>query len=99
MDNLFTFYFNKIIKNLIYILRCHCEQLFRATEAEKKICEVEKKEVVSFCRAQKWFKEFNERHTDISDELHLDCPIVVNTEAICKASEANPSIGTSRLLI
>ena len=79
------------------LLRHYWKQEFKATEAAKKICEVEGEEVVAVRTAQKWFKKFNDGHTDLRDEPRSGRPMTVNTEAIRAAVEANPSTSTRRL--
>ena len=48
---------------------------FKAAEAAKKICVVEEEDVVLIHTVQKWFKKFNEGHTDLRDEARLGRPI------------------------
>jgi len=50
------------------LLRHYWNQEFKATEAAKKICEVEEKDVVSVCTSQKWFINFNKGHTYLRDK-------------------------------
>jgi len=47
--------------------------------------------------AQKWFKKFNEGHTDFRDEPCSGHLITINIEAIRDAIKANSSTSTRRL--
>ena len=79
------------------LLRHYWKQQFKAAEAAKKICKVEGEDVLSIRTAQKWFKKFNEGHTDLRDDPRSGRPITVNTEAIREAVEAKSSTSIRRL--
>ena len=76
------------------LLRHYWKQQFKASEAARKICEVEGENVVSLRIAQKWFKKFNEGDYDLYDQPRSGRPVTVNQEALIKAVETKPSTST-----
>jgi histone-lysine N-methyltransferase SETMAR len=76
------------------LLRHYWKQKFKATEAARKICQVEGEQAVSINVAQYWFKKFNGGHTDLRDEPRSGRPMTVNSEALREVVEANPSTST-----
>ena len=79
------------------LLRHYWRQHFKAIDAAKKICQVEGERTVSVCTAQKWFKRFNEGHTNLNDEPRSGRPKTVDSEALLNAVEATPSTSIRRL--
>lgn len=79
------------------LLRHYWKQHINAKEAATKICDIEGKDIVSIRTAQKWFKKFNEGHTNLEDESRSGRPRTVDTKAILEAVENNPST-SSRVL-
>ena len=79
------------------ILRHYWKQGFKATDAAKKICQVEGEGIVEVRTAQIWFKRFNDGDTTLKDNAHTGRPITVDSSAIVNAVEANPSTSTRRL--
>lgn len=79
------------------LLRHYWKQNVNATQAAKKICEVEGKDFVSIRVAQNWFKKFNRGQDHLQDQARPGRPITTDFECIRNAVEANPSTSTRRL--
>ena len=79
------------------LVRHYWKQGFNATAATKKICEVEGDNVISERVARNWFKKFDNGDIDLEDKTRSGRPSTVNSEAISKAIEANPSTSTRTL--
>lgn len=86
---------------IIYAIRVlllhYWRQGFKATDAVRKICEVEGEGIVEIRAAQKWFKKFNEGDMSLENNPIPGGPITVDSEALLHAVEANPSTSTRRL--
>lgn len=79
------------------LLKHYWKQNFRAIDAAKKICEVEGDNSVSIRTVQKWFEKFNKGDMGLNDYPRSGRPTTVDSEAILKAVEMNPSSSTRRL--
>jgi transposase len=76
------------------LLRHYWKQNLKATEAVKKICEVEGEDVISNRTAQNWFKRFNDGDTSLEDEPRSGSPVTVDSEALREAVGANSATST-----
>jgi transposase len=73
------------------LLRHYWKQNSKATEAAKKICEMEGEGVISNCTAQNWFRRFSDGDTSLEDEPRSGSPVTVDSEALREAVGANPA--------
>lgn len=80
------------------ILRHYWKQGYKATEAARKICDVEGDGTVEIRAAQIWFKKFKNGDTSLEDKPHCGRPFSINPEAVREAVEADPVTSTRRLL-
>jgi transposase len=76
------------------LLHYSWKQNLKATEAAKKIWEVEGEGVISNCTAQNWFKRFNYGDTSLKYEPRCGRPVTVDSEALREAVRANPATST-----
>jgi histone-lysine N-methyltransferase SETMAR len=84
----------------IRVLLCYYwKQNLKATEAVKKIYEVEDEDVISNRTAQNWFKRFNDGDTSLEDEPRSGRPVIVDSEALREAVGANSATSTRRLSV
>ena len=81
----------------IRTLRHYWKQNFKASEATRKICDVEGEDVVSTRVAQRWFEKFNSGQNDLQDQPRSGRPLTMDSAMICKSVDSNPSTGTRRL--
>ena len=79
------------------ILRHYWKQNFTASAAARQICQVEGEGKVSNRTARKWFKQFSQGDTNLTDKKRSGRPKTINSEAILNAVEINPSTSTRRL--
>lgn len=78
-------------QEILILLRHYWKQNFKATDAVKRICEVEGDGIVQIRVAQKWFKRFSDGDITLQRSKGSGRRITVDNDAIRAAVEAEPT--------